>query len=314
MDTDVVLWIVVGDGARVRLHQRLPRHRERGRDSISTRAMPPRVAVTLAAILNFVGAFLSLAVAATIATGIVDADLDHADDRLRRPDRRDRLEPADLVLRAAVVVLARADRRRRRRDARRRRARRPCYGAGLRRQGHRPGAGRAGAGASSSAGLGDPDRLPDRRPPAARARHARLPARPARLRQPVLALARHQRRAEDDGHHLPRAGRQREPVARTPTSRPGSSCPRRPRSRSAPTSAAGGSSARWAAGSSRWTRRRASRPRASGAAVILSASHVGFPLSTTHVISGAIMGAGAAKRALRGALGRGRATSSSRGC
>ena len=33
-----------------------------------------------------------------------------------------------------------------------------------------------------------------------------------------------------------------------------------------------------------------------GAAVIMSASHVGFPLSTTHVISGAIMGAGAAKR------------------
>jgi inorganic phosphate transporter, PiT family len=35
---------------------------------------------------------------------------------------------------------------------------------------------------------------------------------------------------------------------------------------------------------------------AAGSAVILSASHVGFPLSTTHVISGAIMGAGAAKR------------------
>jgi PiT family inorganic phosphate transporter len=33
-----------------------------------------------------------------------------------------------------------------------------------------------------------------------------------------------------------------------------------------------------------------------GAAVILSASHVGFPLSTTHVASGGIMGAGAAKR------------------
>jgi inorganic phosphate transporter, PiT family len=33
-----------------------------------------------------------------------------------------------------------------------------------------------------------------------------------------------------------------------------------------------------------------------GAAVILAASHVGFPLSTTHVISGGIMGAGAAKR------------------
>jgi inorganic phosphate transporter, PiT family len=33
-----------------------------------------------------------------------------------------------------------------------------------------------------------------------------------------------------------------------------------------------------------------------GAAVVLTASHLGYPLSTTHVISGAIMGAGAAKR------------------
>jgi PiT family inorganic phosphate transporter len=30
--------------------------------------------------------------------------------------------------------------------------------------------------------------------------------------------------------------------------------------------------------------------------VVLTASHLGYPLSTTHVISGAIMGAGAAKR------------------
>jgi inorganic phosphate transporter, PiT family len=33
-----------------------------------------------------------------------------------------------------------------------------------------------------------------------------------------------------------------------------------------------------------------------GASVILAASSVGYPLSTTHVISGGIMGAGAAKR------------------
>jgi PiT family inorganic phosphate transporter len=33
-----------------------------------------------------------------------------------------------------------------------------------------------------------------------------------------------------------------------------------------------------------------------GAAVILAASGAGYPLSTTHVISGGIMGAGAAKR------------------
>src|SRR4051794_12418345 len=40
--------------------------------SIATRALPPRAAVTLAAALNFVGAFLSISVAATIAKGIVD--------------------------------------------------------------------------------------------------------------------------------------------------------------------------------------------------------------------------------------------------
>jgi inorganic phosphate transporter, PiT family len=33
-----------------------------------------------------------------------------------------------------------------------------------------------------------------------------------------------------------------------------------------------------------------------GAAVILASSHFGYPLSTTHVINGGIMGAGAAKR------------------
>jgi PiT family inorganic phosphate transporter len=39
---------------------------------ISTRALPPKLAVTLAAILNFIGAFLSLKVAATVAKDIVD--------------------------------------------------------------------------------------------------------------------------------------------------------------------------------------------------------------------------------------------------
>jgi inorganic phosphate transporter, PiT family len=40
--------------------------------SIATGALPPRVAVVLSGTLNFLGAFLSLHVAATIATGIVD--------------------------------------------------------------------------------------------------------------------------------------------------------------------------------------------------------------------------------------------------
>jgi inorganic phosphate transporter, PiT family len=43
--------------------------------SVSTRALTPRTAVLLAAILNFVGAFASFAVAATIAKGIVNPDV-----------------------------------------------------------------------------------------------------------------------------------------------------------------------------------------------------------------------------------------------
>jgi PiT family inorganic phosphate transporter len=41
--------------------------------TIATGALAPKVAVTVAAILNFVGAFISLKVAATVAGGIVDA-------------------------------------------------------------------------------------------------------------------------------------------------------------------------------------------------------------------------------------------------
>ncbi|MBO0707252.1 MAG: inorganic phosphate transporter [Candidatus Dormibacteraeota bacterium] len=41
--------------------------------SIATRALPPRVAVLISAVLNVVGAFLSLSVATTIVKGIVDA-------------------------------------------------------------------------------------------------------------------------------------------------------------------------------------------------------------------------------------------------
>jgi inorganic phosphate transporter, PiT family len=42
--------------------------------SVSTRALGPRAAVGSAAVLNFAGAFVSIAVAATIAKGIVDED------------------------------------------------------------------------------------------------------------------------------------------------------------------------------------------------------------------------------------------------
>jgi inorganic phosphate transporter, PiT family len=42
--------------------------------SVSTRALPPRVAVGMSAVLNFAGAFISLEVAATVATGIIEAE------------------------------------------------------------------------------------------------------------------------------------------------------------------------------------------------------------------------------------------------
>src|SRR3954449_9393113 len=41
--------------------------------SVSTRAMTPRFAVLLSAVLNFAGAFISLKVAATVGSGIVQA-------------------------------------------------------------------------------------------------------------------------------------------------------------------------------------------------------------------------------------------------
>ena len=262
MDNDVVLWIVVGTALAFDFTNGFHDTANAVATSISTRAMAPRVAVTMAAIAE-------LRRRVPVAAGRRDDRQrhrrrrpDHADDRLRRPHRRDRLEPADLVLRAAVVVLARADRRRGRRRRSRPTARRRCYGEGLLDKVVIPAL-VAPVLAFAAAGLGDPRRLPDRRPPA-----PGTVSRGFRLGQIVsgglLALvARHQRRAEDDGHHLPGARRQRQPAVRRDRHPDlGRRARRRPRSRSAPTSAAGASSARWAAGSSRWTRRRASRPRA----------------------------------------------------
>ena len=64
----------------------------------------------------------------------------------------------------------------------------------------------------------------------------------------------------------------------------------------APTPAAGGSCARSASASSRWIRRPASPPRRPRAPSSTPRRRLGYPLSTTHVVSGAVMGAGATKR------------------
>src|ERR671918_1638466 len=75
MGTDVVLVLVVATALAFDFTNGFHDTANAVATSISTRAMPPRVAVGLAAALNFVGAFLSLEVAATIASGIVEADL-----------------------------------------------------------------------------------------------------------------------------------------------------------------------------------------------------------------------------------------------
>src|SRR5215207_8969303 len=73
MGSDIVLYVVVATALAFDFTNGFHDTANAVATSISTRAMAPRVAVTLAAALNFVGAFLSLAVAATIASGIVDA-------------------------------------------------------------------------------------------------------------------------------------------------------------------------------------------------------------------------------------------------
>jgi len=75
MDSDIILIIVVVTALAFDFTNGFHDTANVVATSISTRAMPPRIAVGYAAVLNFFGAFLSLEVAATIANGIVDADL-----------------------------------------------------------------------------------------------------------------------------------------------------------------------------------------------------------------------------------------------
>jgi PiT family inorganic phosphate transporter len=75
VDTDIVLWIVVATALAFDFTNGFHDTANAVATSISTRALSPRLAVSIAAVLNFAGAFLSLEVAATIAKGIVQADL-----------------------------------------------------------------------------------------------------------------------------------------------------------------------------------------------------------------------------------------------
>ncbi|MGI8511770.1 MAG: inorganic phosphate transporter [Solirubrobacteraceae bacterium] len=71
MGSDVILVIVVGAALAFDFTNGFHDTANAVATSISTRAMSPRLAVALASLLNFAGAFISLEVAATIAKGIV---------------------------------------------------------------------------------------------------------------------------------------------------------------------------------------------------------------------------------------------------
>ncbi len=231
--------------------------------SISTKAMPPRFAVGFAAVLNFAGAFISLEVAATVAKDVVDplaitttvifAGLIGAITwnlitwYFGLPSSSSHALIGGVV--GATLFSAGASARARR---------------GNPRQGADPRGDRAGSGLRRRRDR-DRDRLLDRRPPTPWTGHPRLSLRPDPLRRPARARPRDQRRAEDDGGDHARAGRQRQPLERGVRGPDvGRRSRRRPRSRWVPTWGVGGSSRRWARGSSRWTRPRASPPRAPG--------------------------------------------------
>jgi inorganic phosphate transporter, PiT family len=74
MGADVILVIVVGTALAFDFTNGFHDTANAIATAVSTRAMAPRTAVAMASILNFVGAFISLQVAATVAKGIVQAD------------------------------------------------------------------------------------------------------------------------------------------------------------------------------------------------------------------------------------------------
>ena len=75
MGSDVILVIVVGTALAFDFTNGFHDTANVVATSISTRAMAPRLAVGYASLLNFVGAFISLKVAATVAKDVVDPSL-----------------------------------------------------------------------------------------------------------------------------------------------------------------------------------------------------------------------------------------------
>jgi inorganic phosphate transporter, PiT family len=75
MDSDVILVIVVGTALAFDFTNGFHDTANVVATSISTGAANPQVAIGMAAVLNFIGAFISISVAATVAKDVVDAEV-----------------------------------------------------------------------------------------------------------------------------------------------------------------------------------------------------------------------------------------------
>ena len=175
--------------------------------SVSTRALSPRAAVLSAAILNFLGAFVSLEVAATIAKGIVNADVITLDVVLAGlvgaitwnlvtwylglPSSSSHALIGGVL--GSAIAAAGFD---------------VVKWEGLKEKVLIPSLIAPFAGLFIAAALDALDHLDDP-PPLARQRQPRLPPAAARLGRLRRVHARHERRAEDDGDHRARARRRR---------------------------------------------------------------------------------------------------------
>ena len=262
--------------------------------SISTNALSPRSAVLIAAVLNFAGAFISLKVAATIATGIIE------------PAKvTESIAFAGLVgavvwnlvtwsfglpsssshaLIGGVVGAMLAAR-----------GRRGCQGEGGRHQGGYPGPGRAGDGVP---GRGRRDRrdLPAGGPPPARPGYPRVSLGPDRFR--LAARAAHGTNDAQKTMGVITLAL----VAHGSISADHFQSPLWVVIVSATAIALGTYAGGWRIIRTVGTRIIRMDPaqgfacQGAGAAVVLVSSHFGYPLSSTHVISGGVVGAGAATR------------------
>ena len=264
--------------------------------SVSTRALSPRLAVLSAAILNVAGAFVSFKVAATIATGIVDPAVDHTRRRPRRPRRRDHVEPDHVVPRPALELEPRPHRRHGRLRRSRRAASTVVQWQGLVDKVLIPSLlapflGIVGAAALMVALLW----IVRRRAPGLVNRVFRRlqlvsggfvafthGTNDAQKTMGIIALALvasgHLERRLRPAAHL--GDRQR--------------CARH--GRSAPTPAAGGSSRRSGTRIAKLDPPRGFAAQTATAAILWTTAHYGFPVSTTHTISGSVLGAGATRR------------------